>query len=78
MVGHDIKEDEAIDSRNLLDTWMGKSKQGRKELVVEGYSLGIRKANWKFIAPMKNASNYDWIESDKGIESGHMETNQLG
>lgn len=77
LVGYPISKNEAMDSRNYLDAWLGKSNIGREELLIEGFGLGIRKGDWKYIAPNNYDPSYDWIAEDKGIESGRQTKDQL-
>jgi arylsulfatase A len=51
MLRQQIPIGDAIDSQDLWDTFLGKSKEGRSYLVEHAGSLGIIKANWKFIEP---------------------------
>jgi arylsulfatase A-like enzyme len=35
---------------------MGKSIEGRKYMIEEGFTMSIREDNWKYIAPQSRAS----------------------
>ena len=68
-----IPHGEAPDSENMLNAFLGKSKEGRKIMVEEGYhNLAIVEKNWKYIEPFgkHQAQLYD-LSKDAG------ETNNL-
>ena len=44
-----------VDSENTLDAFLGKSKKGRKELVIEGmFNYAYRQGDWALIPPYYN------------------------
>lgn len=44
-----------VDSENTLDAFLGKSKEGRKELVIEGmFNYAYRQGDWALIPPYYN------------------------
>lgn len=53
ITGQALKDGEAPDSMNLLDALLGKKREGRTELVVEGVQskLVLRQDQWVFIPP---------------------------
>ncbi len=56
------------DSQNLLDVFMGNSKNGRKELVLEATSrTAFRKGNWALIPPYKGPA----VNTSVNIELGN-------
>jgi arylsulfatase A-like enzyme len=62
------------DSENLLDAFLGKSTEGREELVLEATSrTAFRKGNWAMIPPYKGAA----INKQVNIELGNAEEYQL-
>jgi arylsulfatase A len=68
-----IPQGEAPDSENMLNAFLGKSREGRTIMVEEGYhNLAIVDRNWKYIEPFGNhqAQLYD-LSKDAG------ETNDL-
>lgn len=76
LVGVEVNMGEAMDSLNMLPVWLGKSDQGRAELLEE--SLGVnalRQGQWKFIPGTK--TKQPWISNVKGIEGGFQEQPQL-
>jgi arylsulfatase A len=74
LAGQKLGAGEAPDSKNMLDTWLGKSASGRDTLVEEAFVLALRAGDWKYIAPGQQAP--DWL-SNKDIESGLMMEPQL-
>lgn len=67
-------EDSAKDSQNLLATFMGETKSGRKELVIEATTrTAFRKGDWLLIPPYKGKA----ILSEVNIEVGNSDVFQL-
>ncbi len=50
MLNIELKNDQAIDSRNHLDALLGKDANGSEILVSEARDLAIRQGEWKYIA----------------------------
>jgi arylsulfatase A-like enzyme len=64
----------APDSRNLLDVFLGKSNQGREELIVEATSkTAFRKGDWAMIPPYKGPA----VQNQVNIELGNSKEYQL-
>jgi len=62
------------DSRELLDVLMGKSDQGRDELIIEATSrTALRKDNWVMIPPYNGPS----VQTQVNIELGNSNEYQL-
>jgi arylsulfatase A-like enzyme len=62
------------DSQNLLDTFLGKSKTGRKELILEATSrTSFRKGDWVMIPPYKGRR----VNKSVNIELGNDTIYQL-
>ncbi len=59
---------ESIDSQNMKDVILGKSKVGRDIMLEESYTYGLRYGKWKYIMPSQK--EYRWVDTIKGIESG--------
>ena len=76
-LNQEIEVGSASDSLDFMDTWLGNSKVGRTELILEGYGLALRLGKWKYIKPVERDAYYDWVEEDKGIEHGRMRDAQL-
>jgi arylsulfatase A-like enzyme len=65
----------AYDSENILQALLGKSKQGRKDMVEEAYTMSLRSGNWKYIAPF-DGKTPDWLKN-KVVPTGLQATPQL-
>ncbi len=62
------------DSKNLMDVFLGKSKIGREELVLEATSkTAFRKGNWALIPPYKGPA----VNQEVNIEIGNSKDWQL-
>lgn len=62
------------DSEELLDVFLGKSNQGRSELIIEATTrTALRKDNWVMIPPYKGAK----VSTLVGIELGNSTEFQL-
>lgn len=71
LVGGEVKN---TDSENLLDTFMGKSNKGRKNLVIEANTkTAFRKGDWLMIPPYPG----DPILEEVNIEVGNSPEYQL-
>ena len=78
LVGHKVANNEAIDSRDQLGAWMGRTDQGREFLIEESVgTLSLRKGIWKYIMPYDGRGNLDWVADDKDIEGGFLVSPQL-
>lgn len=75
LVGQEIPTNDAPDSQNFMDSWLGKSDVGKEFLLEEGYTYALRKGDWKYIKPVKSKSQ-DWLKS-KQIDSGLREEQRL-
>ncbi len=75
LIGVDIAQNEAIDSLEQLDTWLGKSDTGRTDLLEESLgNVALRHNNYKFIPTSKQNPNF--IKSKK-IRGGYARVEQL-
>ncbi len=78
LVGVDVADGEATDSRNHLDTWLGRSDAGREYLLEESVgTLSLRKGHWKYILPFDGRGGLEWVADDKDIEGGFVMAPQL-
>ncbi|UPK72071.1 sulfatase-like hydrolase/transferase [Chitinophaga filiformis] len=75
LTGQQLPAGAAQDSRNELDAWLGRSKQGREYLLEESYTLSLRRNTWKYIAPQQ-VPVPDWLKNKK-IEPGLEQVPQL-
>lgn len=63
----DLKEDQAIDSRNILPALLGTDKQGLPFMIEEARTLAIRRGPWKYIqAKGKPLGELYHLDSDIG------------
>ncbi|MHB0755942.1 sulfatase family protein [Polaribacter sp. M15] len=71
LVGSNIK---GLDSKNLLDTFLGANDKGREELIIEANrKTALRKGNWVLIPPYKGRR----IAREVNIELGNSKDFQL-
>ena len=78
LVGVGLGDREAVDSRNQLDAWLGRSGKGREFLLEESVgTLSLRKGSWKYILPFDGRSGLEWVAEDKAIEGGFDKEPQL-
>ena len=75
LAGKDLAPSEMADSLQMSDAILGKSKQGRDNLVTEGFAANtvLRKGTWVFIPPYPGPRLF----GDKSIESGNSKIPQL-
>jgi arylsulfatase A len=77
-IGQDIAERDAIDSRNYIDAWLGRTHRSRDYLLEESVgSMALRKGNWKYIPPYEGGGGVEWVADDKNIEGGFATGPQL-
>ena len=76
LVGQPLRPEDAPDSLDALEAWLGRSSEGRAFLIEESYTLALREGNWKYIRPASERG-YEWIREDKDLESGLMPRPQL-
>jgi len=74
LTGQKLEPEDAPDSQDMLNTWLGKSKVGRKEMIEEAFVLALRSGDWKYIAPGTQAP--DWLKN-KDVATGLGEVPQL-
>ncbi len=66
--------DRGEDSQNLIDVLLGKSNNGRSELVLEATTrTALRKGNWVYIPPYDGPAKNNYVN----IELGNNPENQL-
>jgi arylsulfatase A len=71
----EIPAEDAPDSQNFMNSWLGKSDVGKEYMLEEGYTYALRKGDWKYIKPTKSKGQ-DWMKN-KQIDSGHREEQRL-
>ena len=75
LVGQPVVNKNDLDSENYILSWLGESEKGRDVLLEEGFSLAIRKLDWKYIAPYEY-DKPDWLKL-KNIDDGLEKNAQL-
>lgn len=75
LVGQDLNAEDAPDSFDFLDAWLGKTNKGRQFLIQEAFTLSIRDKKWKYINPQESEAPI-WIEN-KDVETGLSDEVQL-
>lgn len=75
LVGVEINPENAPDSENHLDAWLGKTQKGREWMIEEAFTYAIRKGDWKLIMP-KTSGEPGWLKNKK-VESGISKEIQL-
>jgi len=75
LIGVELDQAEAVDSRDQIDVWLGRSESGREYLVEESVGgLVLRYGNWKYIPgaekPRKGTNT-------KGVEVSFLTVPQL-
>lgn len=71
LVGAQLDQNVAIDSRDLLNVWLGESDQGRDYLFKQSVpTVALRIGEWKYIEPVEEFVNAGHFIAEKGIESG--------
>lgn len=70
LVKSDIKTN---DSEDMLDVFMGKSQEGRKEFVLEATSrTAFRQGNWVMIPPYKGAARNKMVNIELGNDKEYQ------
>lgn len=72
LMGKELKNGAAPDSRNMLDAFLGKDKTGRDYVVEVAGSMSVTDGKWKYIAP-GNGSAYNKLTNtelgnDKNVQ----------
>ncbi|MEO6000755.1 MAG: arylsulfatase [Chitinophagaceae bacterium] len=71
--GQQLPEDAAPDSFNMINVLLGKSKQGRDNLVEHAGTLALVSKNWKYIQPAPGPA----LAKEVNIELGNSKDPQL-
>lgn len=51
LLGLNVPANEAIDSRNILSTLLGESKEGNEYIIEQAAEIALRHKGWKYIGP---------------------------
>jgi arylsulfatase A len=66
LIGLELENHEAPDSKNLIDVLLGKSDQGRADMILQASNtLSLRKGDWKYIRPNPDAEKAIQLYSHK-------------
>jgi arylsulfatase A-like enzyme len=76
LVKVETKPNECVDSEDMLAPLLGQSTKGRDYMIEEGFTLGIRNKNYKYIFPLKKAKFPKWL-ANKDVEGGYSNQPQL-
>jgi len=68
LVGQEVEEGDAPDSRDYMDAWLGKTNKGRDVMLEEAFTFALRHENWKYIHPQERETP-EWL-INKDIENG--------
>lgn len=61
------------DSQNLLDVFLGKSEQGREELILEATTrTALRKGDWALIPPYKGPAKNNQVKIELGNSQEYL------
>lgn len=74
LINFEVPQNAAPDSRNEIETILGKSTKNCDFVVEQATSLSIIKDNWKYIEPNNGPAVIPW---GVNIESGNLNTHQL-
>lgn len=78
LVGAPLADDVAIDSRDLLDVWLGRSTRGRDTLLLQGMrDTALRQGTIKFIPAVSGPVRSDESLRIKNVESGAQAEPQI-
>jgi arylsulfatase A-like enzyme len=51
LLGYELAEGEAVDSRSTLAAFLGNDPAGQEYMIEESFGLALRQGDWKYIAP---------------------------
>lgn len=57
LIGVELADNEARDSRDILGTFLGKNETGVPYMIEEANGLALRRGDWKYIAPRGGGKN---------------------
>jgi arylsulfatase A len=52
-LGVELSENDAADSRNLFDAFIGKDRKGLEFMLEESFGLAFRRNEWKYVQPVQ-------------------------
>ena len=80
IVGIELRDDEAQDSLDLSEAFLGQTSQARHYIIEESAAtLSLRMGSWKYIVPTTEdkRARAAWVADDKDIEGGFVPEAQL-
>ncbi|MBS5980123.1 MAG: arylsulfatase, partial [Dysgonomonas mossii] len=72
-IGSEIQSNDAPDSQNQINTFLGKDKKGRKYIIEQAGSMSVSDGTWKYIVP-NNGRPYNNLTN---TELGNNKKDQL-
>lgn len=69
LVGTELKEDVAIDSRKQLNVLLGADQKGRDYIIEAAQSISISDGEWKYITPCDRTPYYEITRTETGNSS---------
>jgi len=66
LIGGTIHDNVAPDSRDQLNTLLGKDKKGRDYIIEQAGALSVSDGEWKYIAPSNGAAHSKWTNTELG------------
>ncbi len=77
LLGIELDEDQAIDSRNIMPALLGQDEHGQSFMIEEARGLALRRGHWKYIqGKRKNASELYDLSSDVGEQHNVIKANE--
>lgn len=75
LVGAEVPLNAAPDSRDQIDTWLGRSDKSAPFVaeMAQDHTVSLRTEQWKYIEPSNGAAK----QGQTGIETGYLKTPQL-
>jgi Arylsulfatase A and related enzymes len=73
LIGSEIQSNDAPDSQNQINTFLGKDKKGRKYIIEQAGSMSVSDGTWKYIVP-NNGRPYNNLTN---TELGNNKKDQL-
>lgn len=69
MFRQSLPDNDAVDSWNLLDAFLGKSKKGRSSYVEDGSSMAYIQGDWKYIVPKAGPKLMEAVNIETGLDT---------
>ena len=72
LLGKEVPEGAAPDSRNQIDVLTGKTKKGRDYIIEQAGSLSVSTAEWKYISPSNDGAYNALTNTELGNNKNHQ------